>query len=145
MATPIIAIVCTGLFFVFLFSGSTVTAIFGGQGEVDLWITVIFGIANQVTIKASKYIMFDSTCNQAYIPLDEESKIKGKAAVDGVASRLGKSFGSLLLSAPYIGLISIFGSIDNSKIFIAILIMIALFVWIRSVGSLSKILEKEEK
>jgi AAA family ATP:ADP antiporter len=147
--TPTIAIICTGLFFIFLFSGSTVTAIFGGKGQIDitkiLWITVIFGIANQVMIKAAKYIMFDSTCNQAYIPLDEESKIKGKAAVDGVGSRLGKSFGSLLLSAPYIGLVDIFGSIDNSKIFIAILIIIALFVWIKSVGSLSKILEKEEK
>lgn len=149
--TPIVATVCTTLFFVFLFAGDSVGIILGGNGIVDpvqiLWLTVIFGIINQVTIKAAKYIMFDSTCNQAYIPLDDETKVRGKAAVDGVGSRLGKSFGSFLISAPYIGLYSLFGSINSekTKIVISVLIGLILFLWLRAVTKLSKLLEKEEK
>jgi AAA family ATP:ADP antiporter len=32
----------------------------------------------------------------AFVPLDLKSKLKGKAAIDGVCSRLGKSGGSLI-------------------------------------------------
>jgi AAA family ATP:ADP antiporter len=150
--TPIVATICTTIFFVFLFAGDSVGMFFGGQaGAIDvtkiLWLTVIFGTVNQVTIKAAKYILFDSTCNQAYIPLDEESKVRGKAAVDGVGSRLGKSFGSFLISAPIIGLYSLFGSINSekAKLVVAVLIGFILFLWLRSVTKLSRLLAKEER
>lgn len=149
ITTPIVALFCTGLFFLFLFAGDIIPKLFG-NGEsiavVDmLWIAVMFGVANAVFIKAAKYVLFDPTCNQAYIPLDEDSKVRGKAAVDGVGSRLGKSFGSLLISAPLIGLVGIFGSIDNAKIFICALIVIFLLLWIRAVGKLSTLLKKDEE
>lgn len=151
--TPAIAIVCTGLFFLFLFSGNFFAFLVHSEDAQIaatniLWMAVIFGIANQVTIKAAKYIMFDATCNQAYIPLDADSKIRGKAAVDGVGSRLGKSIGSLAISAPMVGLVSIFGSIDNSKVAIAIIIGFILFMWLSAVtklGSLLKTYEKNEE
>lgn len=149
ITTPIIALFCTGLFFLFLFAGDIIPKLFGSGDSVAvvdmLWIAVIFGIANAVFIKASKYVLFDPTCNQAYIPLDEESKVRGKAAVDGVGSRLGKSFGSLLISAPLVGLVGIFGSIDNAKIIICALIVIFLLLWIRAVGKLSNLLKKDEE
>lgn len=147
--TPIMALICTSIFFLFLFGGDTVAALFSDkEGTVDitkiLWITAVFGSINQVVIKATKYIMFDPTCNQAYIPLDEDTKVRGKAAVDGVGSRLGKSFGALLISAPGVGLFAIFGGVDNAKIVICLLIAFFLFVWIRSVGKLSNLLKSEE-
>lgn len=151
LTTPIVGIVCSGIFFLFLFGGDLTKSLLGidsadSMAIIDmLWVAVIVGAGNVVFIKAAKYVMFDPTCNQAYIPLDEESKVTGKAAVDGVGSRLGKSIGSLLISAPVVGLVGIFGSIDNAKFVIAALVTVVLLVWIHAVTKLSRLLKSDEE
>lgn len=47
--------------------------------------------------KGSKYSFFDSTKEMAYIGLTPEERANGKAAIDGIASRFGKSGGSFIL------------------------------------------------
>lgn len=61
-----------------------------------LYAAVVVGLIQNVVSKSSKYALFDPTKEMTYIPLDQESKVKGKAAIDVVGSRLGKAGGSLI-------------------------------------------------
>ena len=45
--------------------------------------------------KSLNYTFVESTKEIAFIPLDRELKIKGKAAVDVVGGRFGKAFGAI--------------------------------------------------
>lgn len=96
--TPVVALICTMIFFAFLFFQNSLAFITDFFEITPIKVAVMVGLFNAVFIKASKYTLFDPTKERAYIPLDEESKVRGKAAVDGVGSRLGKSLGSFVLT-----------------------------------------------
>ena len=132
--TPVVALIATLIFFAFLFFQDSLSGITDSLGMSPLALVVVFGLINVVFIKSSKYILFDPTKEQTYIPLDEESKIRGKAAVDGVGSRLGKSLGSLLITTVFVPLL---GSINDSRLPIFISTLIMLFLWLRAVKKLS--------
>ena len=76
----------------------------GLDSPARLSVAVIFGTVQSLLSKTSKYALFEPTTQMAYIPLDEESKVKGKAAIDVLGSRIGKSGGSLIQQ----GLVMIF-------------------------------------
>jgi AAA family ATP:ADP antiporter len=87
-------------------------------------------------IKSAKYTLFDPTKEITYIPLDENSKVIGKAAVDGVGARLGKSLGSLILTTwlvPFVG----DGQIQNVKQYILVMLAIIIVIWLVSVNRLN--------
>ena len=138
--TPVIAFVATLIFFAFLYFQDSLSSITALLGVSPLEMAVLFGLANVVFIKAVKYILFDPTKERAYIPLDEESKVRGKAAVDGVGSRLGKSLGSLILTT---FLIPVLGSIENAKYYIFFVILIILVLWLMAVNKLSLLFKKQ--
>lgn len=137
--TPYIAVAATSAFCIFMFSNDFFIAYFhnpNNEAYFTLKLSVVFGLLNLVFIQASKYVLFDSTKEQAYIPLTDEEKIDGKAAIDGVGSRLGKSLGGVILSWPIIGLIHVFGSISNARFYICAIMFIILWLWIKSIKKL---------
>ena len=140
--TPVVTLIATVIFFVFLRFQNSLNSITVLWGISPLSLAVTFGLINVVFIKAFKYTLFDPTKERAYIPLDEESKIRGKAAVDGVGSRLGKSLGSLIITS---FIVPFFGSIHNAEYVIFFLIMIMLVLWLRAVNKLSVLFKEHEE
>ena len=84
------------MFYVFIIfrDGGTIAPMILALGSTPLYLAVMFGGAQNVLSKATKYAFFDPTKEMSYIPLDEELKSKGKAAADVIGGRLGKSLGA---------------------------------------------------
>ena len=94
--TPWVSLITGGLFFAFLIFKDQMGGICGLINIDPVQAAIWLGLAQNCTNKGAKYALFDPTKEMAYIPLDEESKIKGKAAIDVVGSRAGKSGGSII-------------------------------------------------
>lgn len=101
-----------------------------------LFILVVIGAIHSVACKSMKYCLFDPTKEMAYIPLDDETKIKGKAAVDVVASRFGKSGSSWV----QIGLMEAMGASSVLMIapYMAPFILTAIIAWSGSITYLDR-------
>lgn len=133
MVTPILMFVTSLFFFFFLiFQNSLTDTFLAVLGMSPLFLAVFFGSAQNVLSKTCKYSVYDATKEMAYIPLSHDCKLKGKAAIDGVGSRLGKSGGSLI----HQGLLMVFVTLSNSAPYVAAILMIAIFLWILAVKAL---------
>lgn len=116
-------------FFAFLFFGDSLTAFAALFGASPLMLTVYFGSLQNCLSKAGKYSVFDATKEMAFLPLSSESRIKGKAAIDGLGSGMGKSGASLI----YQFFLIAFGSVAVSTPYIAALLIAVFVVWILAV------------
>lgn len=104
------------------------------SGMSPLFLGVTLGSIQNCMSRASKYTFFDATKEIAFIPLSPQSKLKGKAAIDGVASRVGKSAGSII----HQGLLIAFATVSASAPYVAAVFLIVLFIWGLSITSLGK-------
>jgi len=134
LITPVVLLITGVGFFSFVIFRDSLTAIISVLGTTPLMLAVVFGTAQNIMSKSSKYSLFDPTKEMAYIPLDQESKVKGKAAIDVVGARLGKSGGSLVQQ----GLIVAFGSLSLITPYIAAILFFIIFAWIFAARSLNK-------
>jgi AAA family ATP:ADP antiporter len=133
--TPLIMTTMAIGFFTFMFCGDALMAISSTLfGVTPFAMTVYCGSIQNCLSKASKYSVFDATKELAFLPLDAESKLKGKAAIDGLGSGIGKSGSSLT----YQGFIILIGSVALSTPYIAGILFVILLAWIFCVASLGK-------
>ena len=124
----------TGFFVFMLFRHDLSDFVYLLAGTTPLVIAVFFGAAQVCLSKACKYSIFDSTKEMAFIPLGHDTKLKGKAAIDGVGSRFGKSGGSLI----HQGLLMVFGTVSMDAPYVAVILMAVIGGWIYAVRSLGK-------
>lgn len=130
LVTPITMLVTSAGFFGFLFFKDNPSVVLTGISP--LAIAVFFGSAQNCLSKAAKYSFFDTTKEMAFIPLGHECKLKGKAAIDGVGSRLGKSGGSLI----HQGLLMFLGSLAVSAPYVAAFLLVVIVFWFAACRSL---------
>lgn len=135
LITPVSMLLTSIGFFAFmLFRHDLADPVFALTGTTPLAIAVFFGASQVCISKACKYSVFDSTKEMAFIPLGHECKLKGKAAIDGVGSRLGKSGGSVV----HQGLLMIFGTVSMSAPYVATILMMVIVGWMFAVRALGK-------
>ena len=134
--TPVILLISGMLFFLFYLGRSTPIAlgIAAAFGTSPLVIITFLGAFQNCFSRASKFTFFDVTKEMAFIPLSPESRLKGKAAIDGVGSRLGKSGASVIHQALFV----FFGTVSASAPFVAVIIILVFLGWIFAVRSLGE-------
>lgn len=135
MLTPLILFVTSigffGFFFLKPYLLDVSQALFG---MTPIAIAVFFGSAQNILSRAAKYTVFDSTKEMSFVPLSAECKLKGKAVVDGVCSRLGKSGGSVIHQS----LLLTFATITASAPYVAGFLLTIITLWMIAVRVLGR-------
>lgn len=134
MVTPVVLLLTGAGFFAFVLFRDNLAGYIAALGTTPLMLAVLFGAAQNIMSKSAKYSLFDPTKEMAYIPLDQEAKVKGKAAIDVVGARLGKSGGSFVQQ----GLLVALGSLAAITPYIAAILFVIIFAWMIAARSLSK-------
>jgi len=135
--TPLMTMLAGGGFFIFSALQNDLEIIFASVTALSsLTIIVFIGGLQNVMMKGAKYSLFDSTKEMAYIPLSDEMKAKGKAAVDVVGNKIGKSLGAFIQFATFT--IFPYSKYDDIVIFLMLLFMLICVIWIYGVSALSK-------
>ena len=134
--TPLMTFLAGGLFFVFVLSENYLHHILPFVSHVaPLAIIVFVGSMQNILSKGVKYSLFDATKEMVYIPLDDEMKAKGKAAVDVLGTKLGKSIGAFIQMVSF----TIFPACNHEDIagFLLSLFVVTCILWIFGVRMLS--------
>jgi AAA family ATP:ADP antiporter len=134
MITPLILFITSIGFFGFFFLKDSPDIVYSLTGFSPLIIVVFFGTLQNCLSRAAKYTVFDATKETAFIPLSLEDKIKGKAAVDGLCNRLGKSGGSVI----YQFLLITFSTLTASAPYVAVALFSIIGIWVVAVHGLGK-------
>ncbi|KAF6176783.1 hypothetical protein GIB67_020505 [Kingdonia uniflora] len=143
--TPTVLLITGAAFFSLILFGGPLAPVIGSLGMTPLLAAVYVGAMQNIFSKSSKYSLFDPCKEMAYIPLDEETKIKGKAAIDVVCNPLGKSGGALIQQF----MILTFGSLANSTPYLGGVLLVIVLAWLTAAKSLDSqfttALHKEEE
>lgn len=134
LITPVVLLITGVGFFSFVIFRESLAGFIAMFGTTPLMLAVLFGMAQNIMSKSAKYSLFDPTKEMAYIPLDQESKVKGKAAIDVVGARLGKSGGSIIQQVLIVG----FGSLAAITPIIGGILFVIIAAWILAARSLNK-------
>jgi len=134
LITPVVLLITGIIFFSLILFRENMIGFIATFGTTPLMLAVVIGTFQNIMTKSCKYSLFDPSKEMIYIPLDQEQKVKGKAAIDVVGARLGKSGGSLIQQGLVMGL----GSIAVITPYLAAVLVTITTVWIFAALALNK-------
>lgn len=130
--TPTVLLLTGVGFFSLILFGDPFAPTLAKFGLTPLLAAVYVGAMQNIFSKSAKYSLFDPCKEMAYIPLDEDTKVKGKAAIDVVCNPLGKSGGALIQQF----MILTFGSLANSTPYLGGILLVIVLAWLAAAKSL---------
>ncbi|XP_031386651.1 plastidic ATP/ADP-transporter-like [Punica granatum] len=130
--TPTVLLLTGVGFFSLILFGDPFAPSLAKFGMTPLLAAVYVGAMQNIFSKSAKYSLFDPCKEMAYIPLDEDTKVKGKAAIDVVCNPLGKSGGALIQQF----MILTFGSLANSTPYLGGILLVIVLAWLGAARSL---------
>ncbi|MBF5050982.1 ADP,ATP carrier protein 2 [Candidatus Clavichlamydia salmonicola] len=137
LVTPIVCLF-TGVcfFFTLLFCKNMnfASGVLSGVIASPLALVVFFGGVQNILTRVAKYSFFDATKEMAFVPLSEKAKMQGKALIDGIFSRCGKSAAALFLQVFFL----IFSSLASMVPLIAVIFFVAVGIWLLAILALGK-------
>lgn len=135
MLTPMVLLSTSFLFFALLFYHELVPgSLLLLWGLTPTALLAHVGSFQNILSRAAKYTVFDATKEMAFVPLTAECKVKGKAAIDGVCNRLGKSGGSVI----HQWLLILFSSFAASAPYVFVCLVGIIAIWSGATLSLGK-------
>jgi len=134
LITPIALLSTSLMFFGFTLYSDWLLPTSVAVGSFPLVMAVVIGAVQNIASKGTKYALFDPTTQMTYIPLEDDLRIKGKAAVDVIGGRMGKSFGGHIQS---LALILTGGSQLTIAPMLMIIMTIISVVWLFAAKKLS--------
>lgn len=97
--SPVVIMITGIIFFMLVVFDNQVISFFNGAILMTpLALAVSIGAIQNILAKGTKYSIWDTSREMLYIPLDNELRTKGKAAVDIISSKVGKSSSGLVQS-----------------------------------------------
>lgn len=137
LITPMVLLITSVLFFAFIVFKDELFLSASLLQTTPLAIAVLLGAIQNCLSKGMKYSVFDATKEMAFVPLSQMEKLKGKAAIDGIMSRLGKSGASLSLQV----MILMFGSLTACTPYIGTVMLLVLINWFGATRLLGQIID----
>ncbi len=137
MLTPALWLITSiGFFGCLLFVNNVAFTDFLGSlfGMPVYMLTLFFGSMQICLGRAAKYTVFDESKEIAFIPLSHEDQRKGKAVVDGIVSRFGKSGGSIIIQV----LLVFCGELIFTIPYVAAILFVTLGFWCVAVWRLGQ-------
>ena len=135
LCTPIGAGFSGAVFFILLIFKDLFEPLLTSFDTSILSMAVMLGSFQVIIFKSFNYTFVDATKEMAFIPLDRELRTKGKAAVDVIGGRFGKSFGAILQQIMFQFISPNLSDLTNQICIIFIFVMV---MWGYSVIALNK-------
>ena len=132
--TPAMIFITGTIFFTFIIFAKEITI--WNITVNPVFAAVIVGAVQNILSKSTKYSLFDSTKEMAYIPLSLELRTKGKATAEIIGLKFGKSLGAFVQSGIFI--ILPMASFNSISFYLMIIFMVFIVIWVRSVINLNK-------